>query len=422
MKDNIDYSVYAITDRYWHKDRPIEEMIEESIKGGATIIQLREKHISDDEFLSLALKSKKVCNKYNIPLIINDNIDVMLKSDADGIHAGQSDLNAKKVRELIGPNKILGVSVGNVEEAKIAIENGADYLGVGAIFPTNTKDDAILVSLDELRNISLSVDIPVVAIGGIHLDTIKELKNTCINGVAVISEIFSKDDILKATKILKSEVDKIILNLNDYDLYVFDYDGTLLNSMKEWATMSSSFVKSHNIIPSDDLDSIVYNMNTLEASTYIHNTYSIGNSPEECYHMIIDYIYKVYKDIKLKDGALKLLKTLEHLNKKIIILSQTELSLIKMSIENNKISDYFDEIYSTEAINATKGDGSAFRKIKEMYPNNKILIIEDAYYAIKMAKLANLNVMSVIDDSNLNDLNKIISLSDYYGSLNWMVK
>ncbi len=422
MKDNIDYSVYAITDRYWHKDRPIEEMIEESIKGGATIIQLREKHISDDEFLSLALKSKKVCNKYNIPLIINDNIDVMLKSDADGIHVGQSDLNAKKVRELIGPNKILGVSVGNVEEAKIAIENGADYLGVGAIFPTNTKDDAILVSLDELRNISLSVDIPVVAIGGIHLDTIKELKNTCINGVAVISEIFSKDDILKATKILKSEVDKIILNLNDYDLYVFDYDGTLLNSMKEWATMSSSFVKSHNIIPSDDLDSIVYNMNTLEASTYIHNTYSIGNSPEECYHMIIDYIYKVYKDIKLKDGALKLLKTLEHLNKKIIILSQTELSLIKMSIENNKISDYFDEIYSTEAINATKGDGSAFRKIKEMYPNNKILIIEDAYYAIKMAKLANLNVMSVIDDSNLNDLNKIISLSDYYGSLNWMVK
>ena len=422
MKDNIDYSVYAITDRYWHKDRPIEEMIEESIKGGATIIQLREKHISDDEFLSLALKSKKVCNKYNIPLIINDNIDVMLKSDADGIHVGQSDLNAKKVRELIGPNKILGVSVGNVEEAKIAIENGADYLGVGAIFPTNTKDDAILVSLDELRNISLSVDIPVVAIGGIHLDTIKELKNTCINGVAVISEIFSKDDILKATKILKSEVDKIILNLNDYDLYVFDYDGTLLNSMKEWATMSLSFVKSHNIIPSDDLDSIVYNMNTLEASTYIHNTYSIGNSPEECYHMIIDYIYKVYKDIKLKDGALKLLKTLEHLNKKIIILSQTELSLIKMSIENNKISDYFDEIYSTEAINATKGDGSAFRKIKEMYPNNKILIIEDAYYAIKMAKLANLNVMSVIDDSNLNDLNKIISLSDYYGSLNWMVK
>lgn len=422
MKDKINYSVYAITDRYWHKDRPIEEMIEDSIKGGATIIQLREKHISDDEFLVLALKAKKVCNKYNVPLIINDNIEVMLKSDADGIHVGQSDLNAKRVRELIGPNKILGVSVGNLEEAKIAIKNGADYLGVGAIFPTNTKDDAILVSLNELRNISLNVNIPVVAIGGIHLDTIKELKNTCINGVAVISEIFSKDDIITATKVLKKEVDKIILNLNDYDLYVFDYDGTLLNSMTEWQTMSSSFVKSNNITPSADLDSLVYNMNTLEASTYIHNTYKIGKDSNECYHMIIDYIHKIYKDIKLKDGALELLSKLKKLNKKMIILSQTELSLIKMNAKNNKINNYFNEIYSTEAINATKGDGSAFRKIKEMYSNNKILIVEDAYYAIEMANKAGLKVMSVIDKSNLIDTNKIIKLADYYGSLKWMVK
>ena len=422
MKDKINYSVYAITDRYWHKDRPIEEMIEDTIKGGATIIQLREKHISDDEFLALALKAKEACNKYNIPLIINDNIEVMLKCNADGIHVGQSDLNAKKVRELIGPDKILGVSVGNVSEALVAINNGADYLGVGAIFPTNTKDDAILVSLDELRNISLNVNVPVVAIGGIHLDTIKELRNTCINGVAVISEIFSKDDIVEATSILKNEVDKIIFDINKYDLFLFDYDGTLLDSMNEWANMSSSFVKSHKIKTSDDLDSLVYNMNTLEAANYIHNTYGIGNDSNECYHMIIDFIHRVYKDIKLKSGAKDVLDTLKKLNKKMIILSQTELSLLKTSTENNKITDYFDEIYSTETINATKGDGSAFRKIKEMYPNNKILVVEDAYYAIKKAKEANLDVICIQDNSNLEDTNKIIKTTDYYGSLNWMVK
>ena len=114
MKDKIDYSLYAITDRYWHKDRSMYEMVRDSILGGATIIQIREKHISDEEFIKLALEAKKACNEYNVPLIINDSIDVMLAVDADGIHVGQSDLNAKKVREIIGPNKILGVSARNI--------------------------------------------------------------------------------------------------------------------------------------------------------------------------------------------------------------------------------------------------------------------------------------------------------------------
>ena len=421
MKDKIDYSLYAITDRYWHNDISIYDMVKAAILGGAHIIQLREKHISDEEFITLAIEAKKACKEYNIPLIINDNINVMLNVDADGIHVGQSDLNAKKVRELIGPNKILGVSVSNLEEANIAINNGADYLGVGAIFPTNTKDDADLVSIEELRNICFNVNIPVVAIGGIHLDTISKLKNTGISGVAVISEIFSKNDFTMAAKNLKKEIDKIVLNYNNYDLFVFDYDGTLLDSMNEWAHMCSNFIKSNGLIPTKTLDKDVAYMNNMEAAKYLYDNYHIGNSLEECRSLIINYIETTYKNIKLKDYAKELLEILYQNNKEIILLSQTDKSLLNLSLENNKINKYFTKVYSTNELNATKSDGTAFIKIKELYPNKRILIIEDALYAIKEALKLNLDVMTVLDDSNKKNTQELLEISNYYGTLNWMV-
>lgn len=421
MKDKIDYSLYAITDRYWHKDRSMYEMVKDAIIGGASIIQLREKHISNEEFIELAIEAKKACKEYNVPLIINDNIDVFLAVDADGIHVGQSDLNAKKVRELIGPNKILGVSTRNLEQAKIAVLNGADYLGVGAMFPTNTKDDASLVSVDELRKITFGVNIPIVAIGGIHLDTISKLKNTGINGVAVVSEIFSKDDMIAAAKALKLEINKILLNYDNYDLFVFDYDGTLLDSMNEWARMSSSFVKSFNIVPEDHLDFNVSKMNSIEATNYIFNKYKIGNSVDDCSKLMREFIHSTYKNLKIKKGASELLKYLNSLNKEIILLSQTDQVLLEYSLKSNNILEYFKNVYSTEILNSTKADGSAFKKIKGLYPNKKILVIEDALYAIKEAKKQHLDVMTIIDSFNLKDKNELIEISNYYGSLDWMV-
>lgn len=421
MKDKIDYSLYAITDRYWHNDRSMYEMVKDAIIGGASIIQLREKHISDEEFIKLAIEAKKACREYNVPLIINDNIDVMLAVDADGIHVGQSDLNAKKVRELIGPNKILGVSTRNLEQAKIAVSNGADYLGVGAVFPTNTKDDASLVTIDELQEITFNVNIPVVAIGGIHLDTISKLKNTGIKGIAVVSEIFSKDNMIFAARVVKSEIDKILLNYDNYDLFVFDYDGTLLDSMNEWARMSSSFVKSFNIIPEKHLDYNVSKMNSIEATKYLFENYKIGNSLEECSKLMFKFIHSTYINLKIKNGTVELLKKLKSLNKEIIILSQTDQELLEISLKNNNIYDWFNNIYSTESINSTKADGSAFKKIKELYPDKRILVIEDALYAIIEAKKQDLDVMTVIDSFNLKDKDELMKTSNYYGTLDWMV-
>ena len=207
LKDSL--KIYAVTDRYWLNGRKLKDDVEKAILGGATMIQLREKELDYNSFLKEAFEIKEICKKYNVPFIINDSLDVFLAVDADGIHVGQNDLKADFVREKIGKNKILGVSAETLEEALLAQKMGADYLGVGTIFNTTTKLDAITVSLETLTNICSNVNIPVVAIGGISLDNIKELKGTGIDGIAVVSAIFSKENITEATKELNKEFDKM---------------------------------------------------------------------------------------------------------------------------------------------------------------------------------------------------------------------
>lgn len=203
-------ALYAVTDRAWLKDKTLAEVVEESILGGVSIVQLREKNISHDEFVALALEIKDVCQKYKVPFIINDDVDVMLEVDADGIHVGQEDLEASIVRQKIGPNKILGVSAETVSEAILAEKMGADYLGVGAVFPTSTKLDAIDVAKAELNKICSTVSIPVVAIGGITLDNIKELKDSGIDGIAVVSAIYAKENIQESSRKLLEEVKRVL--------------------------------------------------------------------------------------------------------------------------------------------------------------------------------------------------------------------
>lgn len=191
--------LYLVTDRQWLNGRKLTDDLEKAILGGVTIIQLREKNLTNKEFINIAKDVKKLCQKYDIPLIINDNLEVALAVDSDGIHIGQDDLPALIVRKQIGTNKILGVSVHNLEEALQAKRDGADYVGVGAIFPTETKNDATNITLDKLQEICSNIDIPVVAIGGITIDNVSKLKNINIAGVAVVSAIMKANDIITNT-------------------------------------------------------------------------------------------------------------------------------------------------------------------------------------------------------------------------------
>ena len=208
--DKKELLLYAVTDRSWLGEQTLYEQVEEALKGGATFIQLREKELDDEAFLAEAIEIQALCRKYNVPFVINDNVEIARKINADGVHVGQSDMDAGNVREILGKNKILGVSAQTVAQAILAEQRGADYLGVGAVFHTGSKSDAEDVSHETLKRICAAVNIPVVAIGGIGKHNVLELKGSGICGIAVISAIFAADDIQCATAELKTLTEQAV--------------------------------------------------------------------------------------------------------------------------------------------------------------------------------------------------------------------
>ena len=202
-------TLYAVTDRTWVKDTTLMDQVKEALEGGITFLQLREKHLSKEEFIKEAREMKELSKKYKVPFVINDNIEAALAVDADGVHIGQDDMSVEEARKLLGEDKIIGVSAHNVEEAIKAQKGGADYLGVGAVCATSTKKDANVVSKEEIKKICHTVEIPVVAIGGIKKENIKTLEETDVDGVAVVSAIFAAKDIKKDTKQLRGLVEEM---------------------------------------------------------------------------------------------------------------------------------------------------------------------------------------------------------------------
>lgn len=202
--------LYAVTDRHWLGEETLYDQVKKALDGGATFVQLREKNLDREDFLAEAKEIQKLCKEYGVPFVVNDEVSIAKDIDADGVHVGQSDMEAMDVRKILGPDKILGVSAQTVEQAIIAERHGADYLGVGAVFTTGSKDDADDVSHETLKAICEAVSIPVIAIGGITKDNVAELAGSGICGVAVISAIFGQKDIQKATEELKFSVENML--------------------------------------------------------------------------------------------------------------------------------------------------------------------------------------------------------------------
>lgn len=205
----FDLLLYAVTDRAWTEKKSLEQQIEEAIKAGVTLIQLREKDMDEAAFIEEARRVKALTARYGIPLIINDSVTVALAADADGVHVGQGDLDAAKVRKLLGKDKILGVTAKTVEQALRAQAEGADYLGSGAVFGSATKKDACPMTMERLREITAAVSIPVVAIGGINQENIMKLAGSGVAGAAVVSGIFGAEDIGAAVRSLRRSAEII---------------------------------------------------------------------------------------------------------------------------------------------------------------------------------------------------------------------
>lgn len=208
--DKKDLLLYAVTDRHWLNGRTLHSVVKESLDGGVTFLQLREKELDEVHFLEEAKELQQLCREYQVPFIVNDNVDIAISMNADGVHVGQSDMEAGDVRAKLGPDKIIGVSAQTVEQAVLAEKHGADYLGVGAVFPTGSKDDADDVSYETLKAICEAVSIPVIAIGGITQENVKELAGSGICGIAVISAIYAQQDIRKASEDLKKETQRMV--------------------------------------------------------------------------------------------------------------------------------------------------------------------------------------------------------------------
>lgn len=211
--ESKDMVLYAVTDRTWLNGETLGKQVEDAIKGGVTFVQLREKHLDREEIKKQALEIKGICKRYNVPFVINDDVELAIEVGADGVHVGQEDMQAGLARKKLGEDYILGVSAHTVEEALNAQSNGADYLGVGAVFNTTSKNNVTRMSNETLSAICEAVTIPVVAIGGISSDNVTELAGTGIDGVAVISAIFAKENKTEAARKLRQKVEKYISNI-----------------------------------------------------------------------------------------------------------------------------------------------------------------------------------------------------------------
>ncbi|HWQ72255.1 MAG TPA: thiamine phosphate synthase [Desulfitobacteriaceae bacterium] len=406
--------LYVVTDRSWLGENLLEAQVEEIIQAGASLIQLREKELSFNEFVRVGKKIKEITGENKIPFIINDNIEVALALDADGVHVGQSDMNARNVRALIGEDKILGVSVRTVEQALLAIEHGADYLGVGAVFSTSTKNDAEDVAFETLRAICDAVSIPVVAIGGINEKNIMELKGTGIDGVAVVSAIFAKPDVGAATRELLARA-KEMVGVNKKG-FIFDLDGTLLDSMTVWDNLAEEYLSGKGVqnIPLN-LKEILKPKTLLEAAEYFIENININLPPEQIVEEINLMIEEKYKfHFNAKEGVLDFLENNKHL--KMCVATATDKHLVEHALKRLEIDEYFDFIITSREVGNGKQNPDIFLNAAEKLglAIDEVVVFEDALHAIVTAKSAGFYTVGVYETAFANDHEEIKQIADCF--------
>lgn len=416
-----DLLLYAVTDRSWLGEETLYEQVEKALKGGATFVQLREKELDEEHFLEEAIALKELCHKYHVPFVINDNVKIAKEMDADGVHVGQSDMEADDVRKILGEDKILGVSAQTVEQAVLAEKMGADYLGVGAVFSTSTKKDASAISKERVKAICEAVHIPVIAIGGITADNILTLKGSGICGIAVVSAIFAAKDIEDATGVL---LEKTTAMVNDKERHqsvikgaIFDIDGTLLDSMPVWENAGARYLATLGIKARSDLKERLDALSLPEGALYMQTEYKLSVTIEE----ILEGVNQVVKDFYFKEAVLKpgvcdLIQKLKKNQVRLIIATATDAEMAKAALVRNGVWKDFDGMITCEEAGAGKTSPKVFELAREHLQTKKeeTWVFEDSLYAVKTASKAGFPVCSIYDAYSRDNTEEIRTFSDIY--------
>lgn len=422
MKRKIDYSIYLVTDRNLMSTDTLETAVEQAILGGCTLVQLREKDLTTNEFYHLACRIKKITDKHGAPLIINDRIDIALAVEADGVHIGADDMPIAVARKMLGDNKILGVSARTVQEAILAESYGADYIGVGAMFATATKSNAVLVTREELIRIRESTTLPIVVIGGINKERISYFDGIDIEGLSVVSAIISADDIKGETQNLKRlfaarRPTDNRLKIEGIDCAVFDLDGTLFDSNDLWERIDFEFLSKRGFeVPSDYIVKVSA-LNFREAALY---TKKLFNLPETTEELIAEWRgmaqYEYEHNIGLKPFAKEYLTELKQHGLRLGIATSLPPSLFIPALKNNDIFDLFDCYCTAEKSERGKEYPDFFNEtIRELQSvPERCLFFEDVLSAMKSIKQVGAKVCAVYDFYSRADIPEIISVSDCF--------
>lgn len=413
-----DYTLYLVTDRNLMTAPTLEKAVEEAIAGGVTVVQLREKNVETAEYYKTALAIKEICLKHGIPFIINDRLDIAMAVDADGVHLGQDDLPIPEARRLFGKNKIIGASVNDAEQAIKAVSEGADYLGVGAMFATGTKTDADLCSMEKLKAITKAVDVPIVMIGGLNEKTIPLCAEARVDGVAVVSAILSKPDIAAAARNIKEIFTrgrrKILHGIRGA---VFDLDGTLFDSMDIWHDIDIEFLGKRGFeVPADYTDAVLPK-SFYECAVYTRERFNLPETPEELMREWDDMAISHYKStIELFPYVREYLAELKADGIKLAVATSLKSNFFEPCLKRHGLWEFFDAVCSVDDIGKGKENPDIFLYAAQRLglPIEECAVFDDAYPAILSAKKAGAFTVGVYEKHSLKFRDKIASSADLF--------